>query len=570
MSGSSFCGSLPMATIYPEHQRFHEPESEAERQLYPLLAQLPDDFTVFCNRRWHVRSRSGGAPKPAEADFLVAHPDRGILVLEVKGGVIRRDPVTDRWYSNDKSLDPDPFKQVQRTRYLLAQMLDDSGSTGIGFPLGEVVAFPDGLVAKGEVPAALLPERIIGSEDLDDLAAAVERCFELFALRDNASAFGKRGVRALTEAVAGSVHVRRHIGRQVQEAEAEMIELTESQYAVLEQLDGNQRVCVLGGAGTGKTLLAMEQARRLAAQGHRVLLTCFNAPLGAHIRSELGKVEGVEVLHFHLLCRTWANSVGLDTEQGEDEPDHDYWDVRLPNLLTEAAAELAQRYDAILVDEAQDFEPDWLAALQLLLEDEEHGGMFLFADENQAIYQRAFDVPSGFMRFTLKENLRNAAPIHGLLSRHFGETSRSKGPDGVDVQVRCHGDTADFRHELSSLLSHLIDHGVTTEQVTVLSGKSTSSSVLAKHAKEPLGKFRLTGKPSSPNDVRFESVHRFKGLEAPVVVLCEMGDLRPEARRKLWYTGLSRARVGLFVLARAEPGDDLDAVISNATAEPVA
>lgn len=556
-----------MATIYPEHQRYHEPESEAERRMYPLLAELPDEFTVFCNRRWHVRSRSGRAPKPAEADFLVAHPDRGVLVLEVKGGVIHRDPSTERWYSNDVLLDPDPFKQVQRTHYLLAQMLEERGAFGIGIPLGEALVFPDGLVAPSRVPAVLLPERIIGSEDLDDLDEALDRCFDAFALRETASRFGRRGVRALTEAVAGSVHIRRHIGHQVRDAEQEMLELTQSQYAVLEQLDGNARVCVLGGAGTGKTLLAMEQARRLAGQGHRVLLTCFNAPLGAHIRSELGRVDGVEVLHFHLLCRAWANDGGLDTQQGEDESNHDFWDVRLPNLLTEAAAELDKRYDAILVDEAQDFLPDWLAGLQLLLADEDEGLMFLFADENQAIYQRAFEVPKGFMRFTLKDNLRNAAPIHELLSKHFGETSRAKGPDGVDIQVRCHGDTMDFRHELSSLLSHLTAHGVTTDQVTVLSGRSTSNSVLAKHAKDPLGKFRLTSRPSRTNDVRFESVHRFKGLEAPIVVLCEMADVRPEARRKLWYTGLSRARVGLFVLARGEPGDDLDDVISEAMAE---
>ena len=549
-----------MATIYPEEQRYHAPESEAERQLYPLLADLPAEYTVFCNRQWHVRSKSGGRPKPAEADFLIAHPARGVLVVEVKGGVIRRDPATDVWFSNDVRLDPDPFTQVHRTRYLLEDLL------GRTLPTGEALAFPDGLVARSELPAALLPERVIGAEDLDELAAAVGRCFGVNGLHDNKAAFGKRGVHLLTETLAGSVNVRRHIGHQVHAAEQEMIKLTESQYSVLEQLDGNLRVCVLGGAGTGKTLLAMEQARRLAARGDRVLLTCFNAPLGAHIRRELGAIDGVEVLHFHLLCRTWADRAGLDSTQGEHESDSEYFDNRLPNLLTEAALELDKRYDAILVDEAQDFDADWLAALQLLLADEKHGVMFLFADENQAIYQSGFELPAGFMRFTLKDNLRNAAQIHGLLSQHFGETSRSKGPAGIDVQLRCHGDTADFRQELSSLLSHLTSHGITTDQLTILTGKSTSGSVLAKHAKEPLGSFRLTGKPTRPNDVRFESVHRFKGLEAPVVILCEMGDLRPESRRKLWYTGLSRARAGLFVLARGEPGDDVDAVISRAIA----
>jgi hypothetical protein len=254
----------PMATIYPEHQRYHGPESDAERRLYPLLAELPDDHVVFRNRRWHVRSRSGGAPKPAEADFLIAHPDRGILVLEVKGGVIRRDVTTDRWYSNAALLDPDPFQQVQRTRYLLVEMLEAGPSSGIGFPAGEAVAFPDGFIDRSDVSDALLPERIIGGEELEHLDAAIERCFDAFGLHDKAATFGRRGVRALTEAVAGGVNVRRHIGRRVREAEAELVELTEAQYAVLDQLDGNRRMCVLGGAGTGKTLLAMERERRPA------------------------------------------------------------------------------------------------------------------------------------------------------------------------------------------------------------------------------------------------------------------------------------------------------------------
>jgi len=304
-------------------------------------------------------------------------------VLEVKGGAIRNDPATDRWFTNDQPLNASPFEQVQRIRYSLRDMLANSGASGIEFPLGEAVAFPGGLA--GTLPAALLPERVIFAADLENLEAAIVAAFEVFDLRDNADRFGKRGIKALTEAVAGSIEIRRHIGKDIQAAEDEMVRLTEEQYSVLEQLEGNQRVCVLGGAGTGKTLLAMEQARRLAAQGHRVLLTCFNAPLGAHIRGELGPVDGVTVLHFHNLCRIWAREAGLDADQHDGESDADYWDVRLPGLLTEAVDLLDRSFDAILVDEAQDFLPDWIAALQLLLADEQEGLLFLFADQNQAI-----------------------------------------------------------------------------------------------------------------------------------------------------------------------------------------
>lgn len=555
-----------MATIYPEHQRFHRPESEAERRLYPLLAALPDDYTVFCNRAWHVRPGGRGMPKPAEADFLIAHPDRGILVLEVKGGVIRHEPANDRWFSNETEIDPGPFEQVQRIRYLLAELLSQSGSREIAFPLGEAVAFPDGFVTRAQLPVALLPERVIGAEDLEDLPGAIERCFAAAGLTPGAS-FGPRGVRALREAVAGGVRIERHIGRQISDAEAALIELTEEQYEVLDQIDGNLRVCVMGGAGTGKTLLAIEQAKRLAARGQRVLLTCFNGPLGAHIRSQIGGDTDIEVQHFHNLCRVWASRAGLDHDQRAGEDEQDYWDLRLPGLLTEAAEALEDRYDAVLIDEAQDFREEWLIALELLLADERNGLMHLFADVNQAIYRQAFGVPEGFARFNLTKNLRNTANIHGLLARHFGETTKAKAPAGIDVQLIAHGDTADLRSELSGLLTRLTDSGVKPEDIVLLTGKGAATTALAKHRNEPLGVFRLTGRPSHANDIRFESVHRFKGLESPVVIICEMGDLRPEARRKVWYTGLSRARAGLFVLCRAEPGEQLDDVIERMAAE---
>ena len=73
-----------VAVMFPEDERYHKPESYAERCLYPVFTRLPDDYTVYCNRRWHTPPRKGRAAKPAEADFLVAHPNRGILVVEAQ------------------------------------------------------------------------------------------------------------------------------------------------------------------------------------------------------------------------------------------------------------------------------------------------------------------------------------------------------------------------------------------------------------------------------------------------------------------------------------------------------
>lgn len=538
--------------MFPEDERYHEPESYAERRLYPVFAGLPDDYTVYCNRRWHTPPKRGKVAMPAEADFLVAHPDRGILVVEVKGGRIRYEPSTDSWYSNDERLKQSPFAQVQRTRYRLRDVLNASSTREIGFPLGEAVAFPDVDVKPGDIPLGDVEERVIDAGDLADLEPALVRAFDAFGLQGNDAVFGKRGIHALTGTVAGSVDIQRSLGTTVSESEAEIIRLTENQYEILDALDGNQRMVVLGGAGTGKTLLAIEEARRLAAQGLQVLVTCFNQPLGVYLAGQFSDTKRVEALHFHGICTAWASQAGLDYARRDGESEREYYEVRAPNFLSEAAEKLERRVDAVLVDEAQDFLPEWFDALELLLED--RGGiMFLFADENQSIYRQGFVAPAGFFTYRLRANLRNAASIHRLLVEHFGEESTSKGPTGVEVSVRTWRTDKDLRKELSRLLSSFRDNGIPSEWVTVLTGRSAKSSRLANDDGH-VGVFRLCSNPRSATDIRLASVRRFKGLESPVVILCEMEELDSDAARSLWYTGLSRARSALVLLVNDPDG----------------
>jgi superfamily II DNA or RNA helicase len=129
--------------------------------------------------------------------------------------------------------------------------------------------------------------------------------------------------------------------------------LTENQYEILDNLDGNQRLLITGGAGTGKTLLAIEAAKRLSAQGLRVLVTCFNQPLGVHLAGRLVRFDRVEALHFHGVCTRWAKDAGIDYERRSDASDEEYCEVRAPNVLTGASDVLKRVVDAVIVDESQ-------------------------------------------------------------------------------------------------------------------------------------------------------------------------------------------------------------------------
>jgi UvrD/REP helicase N-terminal domain len=266
---------------------------------------------------------------------------------------------------------------------------------------------------------------------------------------------------------------------------------------------------VLGGAGTGKTLLTLEAARRLSAQGLRVLVRCFNQPLGIYLAGQLTGPSGVEALHFHGICSGWAKHAGIDSARRDGESERDYYEIRAPNLLTEAAERLGRRVDAVLIDEAQDFLSEWIDALELLLEDR-NGVMFLFADENQSIYHRGFTAPGGFFTYRLKSNLRNTGAIHRLLVDYFGEQSISKAPAGVAVTVRTWGTDKDLRKDLSRLLSSFRDNGIAPEWITVLTGRGAQSSRFA----EGDGHSALFGcAPTRRRRAIFAS-HRFAGSRA--------------------------------------------------------
>ena len=143
----------------------------------------------------------------------------------------------------------------------------------------------------------------------------------------------------------------------------------------------------------------------------------------------------------------------------------------------------------------------------------------------------------------------------------------------MEVTVRTWSGERELRHELSSLLTRLRQHGVPGDAITVLTGRSTANSRFGRD--ETVGSFRLCSNPRRPNEIRLASVHRYKGLESTVIILCEMEEVHDAARPSLWYTGLSRARSALILLVH-DPGgsltglavdDVLDAVLTASPGE---
>jgi hypothetical protein len=312
------------------------------------------------------------------------------------------------------------------------------------------------------------------------------------------------------------------------------------------------RVAIEGAAGTGKTLLAVEWARRIAAQGRRALLLCFNRPLADHLGSV---AEGYDVQSFHGLCHDLAQEADIEFRVPESAAAQQrFWSDEAPLRLLESLDRLPERrWDAVIVDEGQDFRENWWAAIEELLREPRSGSLVVFYDPNQDIYGGGPPKYLGVAPARLVYNCRNTARIASWVARCVGAEARFRPgtPDGLEVgEIECRDEAALVQNVRTTLHELLHDGKVASEQIVVLSTRSPEKSCLARHRR--LGSITLVplSEAAGPGRVRFGSLHRFKGLEADVVLLVvEPGALN--SGPKHLYVGGSRARLMLVVMKLA-------------------
>jgi len=540
-------------------------ESTAERRLYQgLLEQLDDAYVVYHSVDWVLAGRDG--PSQGEADFVIAHPEGGVLVVEAKGGALSYDPATRRWsqsgHGGTHFLDEDPFHQAKDEMHSLVEILQAQPGWERWRPsYGYGVAFPDGRYERDAHPGAPAAV-VIDRDDMDRLAERVGRIMGYW--RREGRRFGAEGMDALALALGFRVEVRTPLRLEFDEEDKKIVELTDDQSWILGFVAHRKRAAVTGPAGCGKTLLAVEISKRLATSGRRTLLTCFNKRLAEHLRRCVAGTPNLDVAHFHELCVRMAKEAGLGPPQASTEPGSPYFEHRLPELLAQAARKLGPRYDAMVVDEAQDFREWWWPALLGLHEDPDEGILCLFADDNQNLYGGALPLPEDMHCPPLPANLRNTRAIHEFVSIFYkGEQKpAAKGPAGHPPEILGYRDDEDLAHVLAVVLTNLVEtEKVPLEDIAVLTPSGIEKSRLRR--RERVDGFRLSEKVES-GTVLTASVHGFKGLERPVVILAELGDKHEEDLARYLYVGGSRARNHLIVLAAEPVAKDLRALVQAA------
>ena len=526
----------------------------SERKVFRLLQSgLDDDYVVLHNVSWLTRGERR-RPVDGQADFVVTHPELGVLVLEVKGGEIRFDAASGRWFtkpggSPEAQLKESPLEQARRNMYALRDLLQEAPGWNRAWDvLGRAVCFPGGSVNQrfpDDVARSLLT-----MEHTRDEKRFGERLEDVMRwwCPDNAN-FSEVGQQKVVDLLAQDIDIRRPLGAEVRQSDQEIIRLSERQYRVLDHLSKMRRVEVSGPAGSGKTLLALEKSKRLAAQGSDVLLTCFNRPLADFLASSVDRSSAsddpemgarLQVMTFHQLSSRLSRQAGIKG-WSEDEAGE---------LLLNAADLVGPMFDAIVVDEAQDFESDWWMPLSMLLKDPDQGILYVFYDSNQKIYRRPAELPDGLVPVPLNESWRNTKQIFESVDRFYsGEAVSSMGPPGPDVVLEEVEDSASVSKVLSRLLHRLIrEEEIGPNEVVVL----TTDARLRDELVGAVGSFNLVQRRELSEDVLVESVHRFKGLDSPAVVLVDAGGSSSDQQDKLLYVGCSRARSLLVICAQED------------------
>ena len=534
-----------MPHTIPESPRF---ASSAEESVWRLLnEQLLDTDLLVANQR--VTDHD----KDHEIDLVVAIEGAGIACLEVKGGEVWHDG--ESWWQARTGRPPKeitPVKQALEGCYALREFVESDPRWTQGRRRWDhLVVFPH-----TEIPSDFaLPEcprwKIIDRTQLDQIMPLVRRV--LLQKGTDVRFLDAVGIDQLETTLGGRGLPQRDVVARAIENEDVADALTANQAVILRAIDQLSRVEIRGGAGSGKTFLALEQARRLTRAGQRVALVCYSHGLASYLTRITSawnrKDRPAYVGEFHDLGMQWGAPAGPD-ESVRTEAASQFWEHELPQQMHDLAETLppGKRFDAIIVDEAQDFADEWWPPLLASLRDQDTGGIYVFSDEAQRVFDRQGSPPVPLVPIVLDHNLRNTRQIASAFSSLVGQRMQLKGGEGPDIRfVACSAEEA--LEAADDQIDVLLDEGWRAEDIALLTTGSRHPEQIERQAE---GNASYWATFWDDEQVFYGHVLGFKGLERRVIVLAlNESQARIRSTERL-YVGLSRAREQLVVCGDPE------------------
>ena len=565
-----------MAKMIPERPS-DETSSAAERKLFQRFKAMPEteDWVVLHSLAIakHTTQSQG------EADFAVVIPSCGVFILEVKGGGISYNDGT--WYSKNREgiqyQIKNPVEEASNAMHSIKEYIRNCQcSSKLDRSLfGFGVVFPDTTVHGVINTVELADEQIADFDDClspDDLKNYLLRMAAFWKKR-RAPIITLPTTEQCSELVSllrpnfeGSVSLRSII----RNVENQVVSLTENQQDIFETIMDNPRCIVRGGAGTGKTIIALHFAKQMAGREHKTGFFCYNKQLSVYLKNNVQQTDTLTCDSFTEYMEQVVVKAGKQINiPGNSTGRNLYYQETLPQQFMEAFLELElPQFAYLIIDEAQDLmTPRYLEAMDFILDGGlQNGKWYFFMDaERQNLFhsnKNAEDVllmlqqyNAHYTQCKLKDNCRNSVAIIEKVDQIFGTATRHKHNDerGTDVVIKAYKKTADQVSALETVLRMLLREGIEPGQITVLSPIRFSNS-----AASMLAEYEISERQGDKKGAIFYStIHGFKGLESPVIILTDIDNLSDEARMNILYVGMTRAKSALYILAHEKTAKQL-------------
>ncbi|WP_337472901.1 NERD domain-containing protein [Jutongia sp.] len=548
-----------MVTFIPPYMG-EEIKSNAERKMYDVLQELNLKNACVLHSLGLPRHRS---KIYGEIDFVVVC-ERGVACLEIKGGRVEcRDgqwTFIDR-YGTERVKPEGPFAQVTGNMFSLRDILKKrfEGNPHMkNILMASGVVFPD--ITFHSDSQEIIPE-IIYDRTTEDISEYMNQVFDYWQQRQHRepSKLSPSDIREVVQFLRADFCFIPSLNDRLEQVEQKLVRLTKEQAQLMQALGMNDHLIVEGGAGTGKTLLAAEFARRQLEQGARVLYLTYNKNLAHHVMRSLPETDQLKVVNIHAL---FGEYVPVDVEELQKDPQK-YFAQILPERFYDYISEKQStdpdaadmQYDLLIMDEGQDIlKPLYLYSLDCLLKGGlDHGKWAVFYDEKQNIYnpeyQDGMDILRSYShtKFRLFVNCRNTVQIGTYSAKASGVTfAEFMRENGEEVGKISYEDEKDFGGKIKEIMKTLREGKVSPGDITFLSPKKYQNSKLAT-LKLTVNELRDDFKPD-PSVPVFATIQGFKGLDAKVVILCDVEALRRETFSQYIYLAGTRARTLLYIV----------------------
>ena len=538
-----------MAKVYPTFtEDFHS--SLGEYKIFNALKKLPDDWYILYSLNWNSRLKNGKI-QWGEADFVILHKKYGLLVIEVKsGGIEYKDGnwIQTRLDNNEKHQMKNPFTQADKSKYKFIDIIENVLPYGKKCYVDKAVWFPSvNKTSFDELPPEYDPSIILTEEALENPISYLIKAFDFYNSKQQTN-LEQEDFKRIFNALMPEFNLVPSASNIIEESDYSFLQLTKDQQKVLDFISDQGNVAIQGGAGTGKTFIAVEQARRFSESGE-VLFLCFNRYLYKHLENKCF-YKNVDYYNIHTFINKFSSEAVLTNEE------------LLAVLETIDFDDLNYKY--IIIDEAQDIDNN---ILTMIIEKATKLNIrcFVFYDKNQVLYTSTIQpIFNEFeCKLTLTKNCRNTYKILSTTNSPLNIPIKTDEycVEGIMPKLYISTSCEQLKEQIATTIQEYLGNGYEKNDIVILTLNTEENSILSEMDK--IGDFKLKTDDTIDGDILFTTSKKYKGLESKVVLLVDFNSdiLAKEELTRLFYVSTSRARQKLDIFYHNN-NDDLQ-ILSN-------